>query len=184
MELGGKVTIDCEKTNHRAELEFKLKVRDIVGPILNGSQACPWAPGKVWPYTPARLCSSNVCMHHRVPYLERRHHPAVGFAQCNWIWTQEAWVLHMTSLLSASWVLAKLCSECLAMTVWLLFRTVQLFLSIFAKYSEVYKLLWGKLGCGSSVQLSGSHHIHTLTLQVSQWDVPCVPQGYRTLPWW
>jgi len=47
----------------------------------------------------------------------------------------------MTSLLSASWVLAKLCSECLAMTVWLLFRTVQLFLSIFAKYSEVYKLL-------------------------------------------
>lgn len=27
MELGGKVTIDCEKTNHRAELEFKLKVR-------------------------------------------------------------------------------------------------------------------------------------------------------------
>ncbi|RMC00174.1 hypothetical protein DUI87_22776 [Hirundo rustica rustica] len=26
MELGGKVTIDCEKTNHRAELEFKLKV--------------------------------------------------------------------------------------------------------------------------------------------------------------
>ena len=41
MELGGKVTIDCEKTNHRAELEFKLKVRDIVGPILNGSQACP-----------------------------------------------------------------------------------------------------------------------------------------------
>lgn len=28
MELGGKVTIDCEKTNHRAELEFKLKVRD------------------------------------------------------------------------------------------------------------------------------------------------------------
>lgn len=30
MELGGKVTIDCEKTNHRAELEFKLKVRDIL----------------------------------------------------------------------------------------------------------------------------------------------------------
>lgn len=30
MELGGKVTIDCEKTNHRAELEFKLKVRDAV----------------------------------------------------------------------------------------------------------------------------------------------------------
>ncbi|NXU03295.1 OSBL5 protein, partial [Buphagus erythrorhynchus] len=29
MELGGKVTIDCEKTNHRAELEFKLKVRYI-----------------------------------------------------------------------------------------------------------------------------------------------------------
>uniref|UniRef100_A0A8C9FQN2 Uncharacterized protein n=1 Tax=Pavo cristatus TaxID=9049 RepID=A0A8C9FQN2_PAVCR len=25
MELGGKVTIDCEKTNYRAELEFKLK---------------------------------------------------------------------------------------------------------------------------------------------------------------
>lgn len=39
MELGGKVTIDCEKTNHRAELEFKLKVRDIVAPILSGSQA-------------------------------------------------------------------------------------------------------------------------------------------------
>lgn len=33
MELGGRVTIDCEKTNHRAELEFKLKVRDIVAPI-------------------------------------------------------------------------------------------------------------------------------------------------------
>lgn len=47
MELGGKVTIDCEKTNHRAELEFKLKVRDIVAPILNGSQACLCAPGKV-----------------------------------------------------------------------------------------------------------------------------------------
>lgn len=30
MELGGKVTIDCEKTNHRAELEFKLKVRDFL----------------------------------------------------------------------------------------------------------------------------------------------------------
>lgn len=26
MELGGKVTIDCEKTGYRAELEFKLKV--------------------------------------------------------------------------------------------------------------------------------------------------------------
>lgn len=33
MELGGKVTIDCEKTNHRAELEFKLKVRYIVAPF-------------------------------------------------------------------------------------------------------------------------------------------------------
>ena len=27
MELGGKVTIECEKTGYRVELEFKLKVR-------------------------------------------------------------------------------------------------------------------------------------------------------------
>lgn len=47
MELGGKVTIDCEKTNHRAEVEFKLKVRDIVAPIWNASQAWPCTPGKV-----------------------------------------------------------------------------------------------------------------------------------------
>ena len=26
MELGGKVTIECEKTGYRAELEYKLKV--------------------------------------------------------------------------------------------------------------------------------------------------------------
>lgn len=26
MELGGKVTIECEKTGYRSELEFKLKV--------------------------------------------------------------------------------------------------------------------------------------------------------------
>ena len=26
MELGGKISIDCEKTGYRAELEFKLKV--------------------------------------------------------------------------------------------------------------------------------------------------------------
>lgn len=26
MELGGRVTIECEKTNFQAELEFKLKV--------------------------------------------------------------------------------------------------------------------------------------------------------------
>lgn len=76
MELGGKVTIDCEKTNHRAELEFKLKVRDIVAPILNGSQACPCTPGKVWPYTPDHLYIT----HHGVAYPERRHHPAVSFA--------------------------------------------------------------------------------------------------------
>lgn len=80
MELGGKVTIDCEKTNHRAEVEFKLKVRDIVAPILNASQAWPCTPGKVWPYTPDHLGTSNVCMHHRVAYPERRHHPAVSFA--------------------------------------------------------------------------------------------------------
>ena len=29
MELGGKVTIECEKTGYRVELEFKLKVRCI-----------------------------------------------------------------------------------------------------------------------------------------------------------
>lgn len=80
MELGGKVTIDCEKTNHRAELEFKLKVRDIAAPILNGSQACPCTPGKVSPYTRDHLCTSNVCRHHGVAYPERRHHPAVSFA--------------------------------------------------------------------------------------------------------
>lgn len=28
MELGGKVTIDCEKTGYFTELEFKLKVLD------------------------------------------------------------------------------------------------------------------------------------------------------------
>lgn len=26
MEMGGKVTVDCEKTGYRAEIEFKLKV--------------------------------------------------------------------------------------------------------------------------------------------------------------
>ncbi len=31
MELGGKVTIDCEKTGYRAELEFKLKVLSDTG---------------------------------------------------------------------------------------------------------------------------------------------------------
>lgn len=80
MELGGKVTIDCEKTNHRAELEFKLKVRDITTPILNESQACPRAPGKVWPYTLEHLCTGNICMYDGVAYPERRHHPAVSFS--------------------------------------------------------------------------------------------------------
>lgn len=41
MELGGKVTIDCEKTNHRAELEFKLKVRDIMLPFITDLRLAP-----------------------------------------------------------------------------------------------------------------------------------------------
>lgn len=41
MELGGKVTIDCEKTNHRAELEFKLKVRDIMLPFWVDRRLAP-----------------------------------------------------------------------------------------------------------------------------------------------
>lgn len=77
MELGGKVTIDCEKTNHRAELEFKLKVRYIVAPFWVGLRACPCAPGRVWPYTPDHFCTSNVCEHQSRACLERRCHPAV-----------------------------------------------------------------------------------------------------------
>lgn len=30
MELGGKVTIECEKTRYATELEFKLKVRNLL----------------------------------------------------------------------------------------------------------------------------------------------------------
>ncbi|XP_075568487.1 oxysterol-binding protein-related protein 5 isoform X2 [Pelecanus crispus] len=41
MELGGKVTIDCEKTNHRAELEFKLK------PFFGGSASINQISGKI-----------------------------------------------------------------------------------------------------------------------------------------
>lgn len=41
MELGGKVTIDCEKTNHRAELEFKLKVRYLVAPFWVSLRLAP-----------------------------------------------------------------------------------------------------------------------------------------------
>uniref|UniRef100_A0A8C3LTN6 Oxysterol binding protein like 5 n=1 Tax=Chrysolophus pictus TaxID=9089 RepID=A0A8C3LTN6_CHRPC len=41
MELGGKVTIDCEKTNHRAELEFKLK------PFFGGSTSINQISGKI-----------------------------------------------------------------------------------------------------------------------------------------
>lgn len=47
MELGGKVTIDCEKTNHRAELEFKLKVRYLVAPFWVSLRLAPCAPGRV-----------------------------------------------------------------------------------------------------------------------------------------
>ncbi|XP_068254369.1 oxysterol-binding protein-related protein 5 isoform X1 [Nyctibius grandis] len=41
MELGGKVTIDCKKTNHRAELEFKLK------PFFGGSASINQISGKI-----------------------------------------------------------------------------------------------------------------------------------------
>ncbi|CAI5763286.1 Hypothetical predicted protein [Podarcis lilfordi] len=41
MELGGKVTIDCEKSNHRAELEFKLK------PFFGGSTSINQISGKI-----------------------------------------------------------------------------------------------------------------------------------------
>ena len=30
MELGGKVSIECERTGYRADLEFKLKVGDLM----------------------------------------------------------------------------------------------------------------------------------------------------------
>ncbi|XP_015272965.1 PREDICTED: LOW QUALITY PROTEIN: oxysterol-binding protein-related protein 5, partial [Gekko japonicus] len=41
MELGGKVTIDCEKSSHRAELEFKLK------PFFGGSTSMNQISGKI-----------------------------------------------------------------------------------------------------------------------------------------
>ncbi|XP_048340255.1 oxysterol-binding protein-related protein 5 isoform X3 [Sphaerodactylus townsendi] len=41
MELGGKVTIDCEKSSHRAELEFKLK------PFFGGSTNINQISGKI-----------------------------------------------------------------------------------------------------------------------------------------
>ena len=34
MELGGKVSIECEKTGYRVELEFKLKVSKTIQIIL------------------------------------------------------------------------------------------------------------------------------------------------------
>lgn len=37
MELGGQVTITCEKTNYSTEMEFKLKVSEIE---LNGIFEC------------------------------------------------------------------------------------------------------------------------------------------------
>ncbi|OXB74132.1 UNVERIFIED_CONTAM: hypothetical protein H355_004469 [Colinus virginianus] len=45
MELGGKVTIDCEKTNHRAELEFKLKDGEVhINELKNGNAEVFWNP--------------------------------------------------------------------------------------------------------------------------------------------
>lgn len=41
MELGGKVSIDCEKTGYRAELEFKLK------PFLGSGEASNKIAGKI-----------------------------------------------------------------------------------------------------------------------------------------
>ncbi|XP_005997641.1 oxysterol-binding protein-related protein 5 [Latimeria chalumnae] len=41
MELGGKVTIECEKTKYRAELEFRLK------PFLGGSSSVNQIVGKI-----------------------------------------------------------------------------------------------------------------------------------------
>ncbi|XP_039389713.1 oxysterol-binding protein-related protein 5 isoform X2 [Mauremys reevesii] len=41
MELGGKVTIECERSNHRAELEFKLK------PFFGGSTSINQISGKI-----------------------------------------------------------------------------------------------------------------------------------------
>ncbi|XP_076351561.1 oxysterol-binding protein-related protein 8 isoform X4 [Tachypleus tridentatus] len=41
MELGGKVTIVCEKTRYRTELEFKLK------PFLGGPELCNLVTGKI-----------------------------------------------------------------------------------------------------------------------------------------
>ncbi|TFK08652.1 Oxysterol-binding protein-related protein 5 [Platysternon megacephalum] len=41
MELGGKVTIECEKSNYRAELEFKLK------PFFGGSTSINQISGKI-----------------------------------------------------------------------------------------------------------------------------------------
>lgn len=34
LELGGKITIECEKTKYSAELEFKLKVLIKITPLL------------------------------------------------------------------------------------------------------------------------------------------------------
>ncbi|KAJ7402374.1 Oxysterol-binding protein-related protein 5 [Pitangus sulphuratus] len=45
MELGGKVTIDCEKTNHRAELEFKLKDGEVhINELKSGNAEVFWNP--------------------------------------------------------------------------------------------------------------------------------------------
>lgn len=41
LELGGKVTIECEKTKCSSELEFKLKVaRDSLTPVTLQSRSC------------------------------------------------------------------------------------------------------------------------------------------------
>ncbi|MEE6499403.1 hypothetical protein FKM82_003436 [Ascaphus truei] len=45
MELGGKVTIECEKTRHTTELEFKLKDREVyINDLQNGNRDIFWNP--------------------------------------------------------------------------------------------------------------------------------------------
>lgn len=41
MELGGKVTVECEKTGYRTELEFKLRV-SVYGCVGGGDSVGVW----------------------------------------------------------------------------------------------------------------------------------------------
>lgn len=136
MELGGKVTIDCEKTNHRAELEFKLKVRDILTSFWMGLPLYTRQDLATHPIisAPQMHVSTKGCPTQSGDIIT---HSVTSTTICG-TWISLSYTRPVHCQLTGYWPDV---SDGLAMTRWLLFWKVELFLV--TKYSEMRQVkIW------------------------------------------